>query len=176
MCLVQETELSEKNASPPFHDYNSILECNPNPAHTCPTIKGLLPASTAFNEPLVYNGRAFTTNQGRVIAFMKVYVAVNRLNLSRTDRSRIRQLKEVQPSELDPAKRPDVWSPCMATLGSCNPSRTAGTLSKPRTSCDNRSASDNPNGEAEVRSRGMQHDGLNAPADRHRIRESRQIN
>ncbi len=50
--------------------------------------------------------------------------------------------------------------------------RTAGTLSKARTSCDNRSASDDPGGNAETRSMGMQHDELDAPADQHRLRES----
>ncbi len=44
---------------------------------------------------MVHNGRTFTTNQGKTNAFMKAYAAVSRLNFSRTERSRIRQLKEV---------------------------------------------------------------------------------
>ncbi len=49
----------------------------PDPAHTWRTIKALsgFPASTAFSEPLVHNGRTFTTNQGKVNAFMKAYAA-----------------------------------------------------------------------------------------------------
>ncbi len=69
----------------------------------------------AFTKPLVDNERTFTTNRGKANVFMKAYAAVNRLNFSRTERSHIRQLKEVlssptvdedccqpfQPSELD---------------------------------------------------------------------------
>ncbi len=51
--------------------------------------------------------------------------------------------------------RPDTCSPCMATLVSCNPPGTVGTLAKPRISCDNRPASGDPGGDAEARSRRM---------------------
>ncbi len=54
-----------------------------------------------------------------------------------------------------------------------NPFETAGTLSKPSTSCDNRSASDDPSGDAEASCRSVQHDGLDAPTDRQRLGESR---
>ncbi len=38
--------------------------------------------------------------------------------------------------------------------------------------CDNRSASGDPGGNAEARCRSMQHDDLDAPADRHRLLKS----
>ncbi len=95
--LIQETKLTEKDASRPFPSYNSIrldrpsthrggglltlvkegivflagLEHNPDLAHTG------FPVSTAFSEPLVQNGRTFTTKQGKANAFMKAYAAVN---------------------------------------------------------------------------------------------------
>ncbi len=80
-----------------WEEFLADLEHNPDPAQTWRTIKALsgFPASTAFSEPLVHNGRTFTTNQGKANAFMKAYAAVNRLNFSRTERSRIRQLKQV---------------------------------------------------------------------------------
>ncbi len=79
-----------------WEEFLADLEHNPDPAHTWRSIKALsgFPASTAFSEPLVHNERTFTTNQGTANAFMKAYVAVNRLNFSSTERS-IRQLKEV---------------------------------------------------------------------------------
>ncbi len=52
------------------------------------------PALKAFNKILVHKGRMFTTNQGQVNTFMKAYAAVNRVNLSMNERSRIRQQKE----------------------------------------------------------------------------------
>lgn len=61
------------------------LEHNPGSAHTCPTIKALS----------VHNGRTFITNQGKANAIMKINAALNKLNVSRTERNHIRQLKEV---------------------------------------------------------------------------------
>ncbi len=55
-------------------------------------------------------------------------------------------------------------APCLATLVSCNPSGTVETLSKPRTSCDNRSVSDVPSKVADAQSMSMQHDAYEKAA------------
>ncbi len=39
----------------------------------------------SVSKPLLSCGRTFTTNQGKINAFMKVYAAVNSLNFSRTE-------------------------------------------------------------------------------------------
>ncbi len=93
-------KLTEEARQTKWEEFLANLEHNPDPAQTWRTTKALssFPASTAFSEPLVHNGRTFTTNQGKANAFMKAYAAVNRLNFSRTERSRIRQLKEVRRS------------------------------------------------------------------------------
>ncbi len=67
----------------------------------------------------------------------------------------------------------NVWNPCLSTLVSCNPSGTVGTLSKPRTSRKNRSASDADDEDAETRSRNMQQDDLDKLEDHRHLRESR---
>ncbi len=79
-------KLTEEERKTKWEEFLADLERNPDPAHTWRTIKALsgFPASTAFNEPLVHNGRTLTTKQGKANAFMKAYAAVNRLNFSRT--------------------------------------------------------------------------------------------
>ncbi len=93
-------KLTENVQQTKREEFLADLEHNPDPAHTWRTIKALsnFSASTAFSEPLVHNGRTITTNQGKANAFMKAYATVNRLNFSRTERSRIRHLKEVPRS------------------------------------------------------------------------------
>ncbi len=73
----------------------------------------------AISDPAVHYWRTFTTNKRKANVFIKLYAAVNLLNLSRINRSRIQQLKAVlksptvdkacrqpfQPSKMDPALR-----------------------------------------------------------------------
>ncbi len=73
-----------------------MLHCQEPPSPFSAFYYNTIPILLILSEPLkplVHNGRIFTTNQGKANAFMKAYAVANRLNFSRTERSRIRQLK-----------------------------------------------------------------------------------
>ncbi len=52
------------------------------------------PHSSAFSEPLIYNGHMFLTKTGKANAFVQQYAAVSRLSFEKIERTQARHLKK----------------------------------------------------------------------------------
>ncbi len=88
--------LLEEACGAKWEEFLADLKGNPEPARAWNFIKSLSgsPHSTAFCEPLIYNGRTFLTNTGKANVFVQQYADVNCLLLDKTECSQAHQLNK----------------------------------------------------------------------------------